>query len=390
MDLSSWETINAASGAGASFMAKAASHFQQVAGNISGAGIVTNSAESSNIKNSIKPFAKADDSNEEAWIMGRKYYTQSDFHILKREIRSRLWFSYRKDFPPIGESGMTSDRGWGCMLRCGQMVVAECLQRINIGRDFRWNPSEASPQYLDLLPLFADGRSALYGVHQLSMVTSDQKPVGTWFGPNAVAQAIKKMTAYDPEQRLQVYVAMNTALIISEIMSNSLEPWKPLLLFIPVRLGINEINRLYFESLKACFELEQCAGVIGGRPNHALYFLGYTCDDLICLDPHETQTAMTVGTKSSPDEEEADMSYHTDQFYRWHMDQLDPSISLCFFCDTKESFKDLIQQLQQKVNKPQGGLTMFEIYEKPIEQSLSNLESVDDFNASDAEEFEII
>ena len=82
MDLSSWETINAASGAGASFMAKAASHFQQVAGNISGAGIVTNSAESSNIKNSIKPFAKADDSNEEAWIMGRKYYTQSGTRIL--------------------------------------------------------------------------------------------------------------------------------------------------------------------------------------------------------------------------------------------------------------------------------------------------------------------
>ena len=37
---------------------------------------------------------------------------------------------------------------------------------------------------------------------------------------------------------------------------------------------------------------------------------------------------MAVGTKSSPDEEEADKSYHTDQFYRWHMDELDPSISL--------------------------------------------------------------
>ena len=44
---------------------------------------------------------------------------------------------------------------------------------------------------------------------------------------------------------------------------------------------------------KACFELEQCAGVIGGRPNHALFYLGYTCDDLICLDPHETQEACT-------------------------------------------------------------------------------------------------
>ena len=38
--------------------------------------------------------------------------------------------------------------------------------------------------------------------------------------------------------------------------------------------------------------------------------------------------ACTVGSKSCPDEEEADASYHTDQFYRWHMDQLDPSIAL--------------------------------------------------------------
>ena len=37
---------------------------------------------------------------------------------------------------------------------------------------------------------------------------------------------------------------------------------------------------------------------------------------------------MTVGTKSTEDEEEADLSYHTEKFYRWHMDQLDPSIAL--------------------------------------------------------------
>ena len=37
---------------------------------------------------------------------------------------------------------------------------------------------------------------------------------------------------------------------------------------------------------------------------------------------------MTVGSKSSEDEEEADKSYHTDEFYRWHMNQLDPSIAL--------------------------------------------------------------
>lgn len=181
----------------------------------------------------------------------------SDFNILKKEIRSRFWFSYRKDFPPIGESGMTSDRGWGCMLRCGQMVVAECLSRLYLGRDFRWTPSEASDQYLDILPLFTDDRSALFGIHQLSMVNSDEKPIGTWFGPNGVAQAIKKMTNFDPDQRLNVQVALNNVLIISEVFESSCAngPWMPLLLFVPVRLGINEINPTYFSSLKVIFSL---------------------------------------------------------------------------------------------------------------------------------------
>ena len=120
------------------------------------------------------------------------------------------------------------------------------------GRDFRWSPSEASPQYLDLLPLFADERSALFGIHQLSMVCSDEKPIGTWFGPNGVAQAIKKMTMFDPGQTLNVHVAMNNVLIISEVLSSSASngPWRPLLLFVPVRLGINDINPTYFSSLK--------------------------------------------------------------------------------------------------------------------------------------------
>ena len=77
MDLPTWETLNAASGAGASFMAKAASHFQKVTGNF------TSEDSADSATKVIKPFAK-DDKNEEAWIMGRKYFTQSgtDFIIL--------------------------------------------------------------------------------------------------------------------------------------------------------------------------------------------------------------------------------------------------------------------------------------------------------------------
>jgi len=382
MDLSSWEsTIGAGS---ASFLSKV----QQMTDSLTG----KSGGEDSKSKSpNVIPFTNPDTSqnNEEVWFLGRKYFTQTDFNNLRREVRSRLWFSYRKEFPAIGDSGMTSDKGWGCMLRCGQMVVAECLQRLYLGRDFRWSPSEASEQYLDILPLFADDRSALFGVHQLSMVSSDEKAIGTWFGPNGVAQAIKKMTSYDPEQRINVQVAMNNVLVISEILESSqIEgPWKPLLLFVPVRLGINDINPTYFSSLKACFELEQCAGVIGGRPNHALFYLGYTCDDLICLDPHETQEACTVGSKSCEEEEEADASYHTEQFYRWHLDQLDPSIALCFFCPSEASFHQLIRKIRENINSQ--GNAMFEIYEKPIEEGIAKLDNMDNFNTSD-DEFEIL
>ena len=60
------------------------------------------------------------------------------------------------------------------------------------------------------------------------------------------------MTNYDPDQRLNVQVAMNNVLVISEIIASSCieGPWKPLLLFVPVRLGINDINPMYFSSLK--------------------------------------------------------------------------------------------------------------------------------------------
>lgn len=52
---------------------------------------------------------------------------------LNDNVKSRLLFTYRRNFPGIGESGMTSDRGWGCMLRCGQMVIAQALINQHLG-----------------------------------------------------------------------------------------------------------------------------------------------------------------------------------------------------------------------------------------------------------------
>ncbi len=103
---------------------------------------------------------------------------------------------------------------------------------------------------------------------------------------------------------------MDNHLILEEIRRGSEEPagagasaqggqvpppssWKkPLLLFVPLRLGLTELNPIYFGDVKECFEMPQSLGAIGGRPNHALYFIGCCDEALIYLDPHTTQVGV--------------------------------------------------------------------------------------------------
>lgn len=104
--------------------------------------------------------------------------------------------------------------------------------------------------------------------------------------------------------------------------------WKPLLLMIPLRLGLNDINPIYIPALKKCFEIEENCGMIGGRPNQALYFIGYVGDEVLYLDPHTTQRSGSVGEKTSEDEIEFDTTFHQKYAGRIPFTGMDPSLAI--------------------------------------------------------------
>ncbi|XP_045079520.1 cysteine protease ATG4B isoform X2 [Coregonus clupeaformis] len=378
-------------------------------------------------------FEDFPETSEPVWILGKEFNALTERDDILSDVTSRLWFTYRKNFPPIGGTGPTSDTGWGCMLRCGQMILGEALVCRHLGRDWRWVRDQPQrDEYISILNAFLDKKDSYYSLHQIAqMGVGEGKPIGQWYGPNTVAQVLKKLTVFDSWSRLAVHVAMDNTVVMEEIKrlcmpwldyggaacaetqggmpkhNGCLEGacalaeeettlWKPLVLLIPLRLGLSDINKAYIETLKQCFQLPQCLGVIGGKPNSAHYFIGYVGDELIYLDPHTTQPAV----EPCEDSQVPDHTYHSQHPpCRMHICEIDPSIAVGFFCRTEDDFDDWCMRIR-KLSHTRGGLPMFELVDRQPSHFASSVDvlnlttdfsdRLERFFDSEDEEFEIL
>jgi cysteine protease ATG4 len=153
-------------------------------------------------------------------------------------------------------------------------------------------------------------------------------------------------------------VALDHQLATEEVLEQQ-DPlnFQPILIIVPLRLGLGELNPIYIDGLKKFLEMKSSLGIIGGRPNQALYFFGYVGDEILYLDPHTCQRSGSVGNKETQTEIEIDETYHQKYAGRMAFTAMDPSIAVSFLCKTRKEFDELIEQLETK----DGSTQLFEV-----------------------------
>lgn len=355
------------------------------------------------------------------WLLGKQFELPRDAEKLVADVKSKLWITYRRDFPPIDDPNRyTSDRGFGCMIRCGQMVLANALIYKNVGRDWLWTNDSynSNPNYQVVLKSFQDKQSHPYSIHNIVRIGQQEgKNVGEWFGPNTIAQALKRQAQnllFKKSTPNQLQISIDTALdnivVVEELkskfkksignndnkISSESDPkgddlvWVPGILFIQLRLGLTKINPIYFGALKRTFQFKHSLGIIGGRPNHALYLIGNIDDDIVYLDPHNTQRFVNLdNSDASPIDNTdgfpnwmsgqtvgpVDYSYHCDCVEKMPLDKLDPSLALCFYFESEKDF-DYWCELSNELLIKSEQAPMFEITKSRPSEWSSTLDSL--------------
>lgn len=209
-------------------------------------------------------------------------FSMGNVEAFRRDFASRVWLTYREEFPPLPGSTLTSDCGWGCMLRAGQMMLAQALSLHLLGRDWTWSEAltlqpldtetwttsaakrlvaslEASLQpgssqlksrakspaqafgsaeeadahlkemyHRTLVSWFGDSPSSQLGLHRLVQLgLALGKQAGDWYGPAIVAHILKKAVeeAIDPILAgITAYVSQDCTVYSADVMDSHRAP----------------------------------------------------------------------------------------------------------------------------------------------------------------------
>jgi len=166
-------------------------------------------------------------------------------------------------------------------------------------------------------------------------------------------QILEQATDTYPElDTIRVHIAQDCTVYLGDLQQSCSEDtfhepkvidnqWKALILLIPLRLGGEHMNPCYDSCLKGLLSLEQCIGIIGGKPKRSRYFIGWQDDYLIHLDPHQCQDMVDVIISNFPLK-----TFHCKELQKTALKQMDPSCCVGFYLRTQHDFDEFRLNVQ--------------------------------------------
>jgi cysteine protease ATG4 len=159
--------------------------------------------------------------------------------------------------------------------------------------------------------------------------------IGSWIGPNTICYLLSEsVETSDYKEKINIEIFNNNMIIRNHIISI------PNLIFMPLRLGIENIENIYYHQLFILFTYQNFVGFIGGNGSKAYYFVAIDNNfDIYYIDPHYTQDINN------------EVTYITDNLYKINIKDIDPSLALCFSIKDQEEYKILCDNISRDFQK---------------------------------------
>ena len=361
-------------------------------------------------------------------IFHKKFQKNETFQNYRNKLNSFIYLSYRKNFNKIKsyrtKNFLTSDCGWGCMIRSSQMILARAIYKIlktqgikdKIERKIKTIqyfldnpiPKDNIPQQLisyknNLLKKNTNKNEAIikgiYSPFSIRMISNlgeiFKKSAGEWFSDvnlPLIYNIINSELKVIPD--LKIYPFLSN-IILKDIINDSFElinddnnnnneenillydnkkyAFKKMgLIFVSVRIGLYTISPEYFPSLNELFSCKEYLGFIGGKNFQASYFIGYTDNYVLYIDPHYAQSSVENINNINDI-----ASYNVKDLYELQYKNLQTAMTLGFLFRNLEEFKDL-KNFLENYSKKEYSCFSFQYENVPLKEFESEKEK-DDF-----------
>ena len=344
-----------------------------------------------------------------------------DIQKLNSKIAKIIYVSYRSKFKPQinvkNNKTFTSDCGWGCMIRSSQMILSKALYKVfkyiykldktaieyvipfimDRNLDVTKHKYLGMDSYIKKLNEF--GKKDIveidppFSIHKIVILGQKfGRTSGEWFSDFELPKIYDIInTTFDIIPGLSI-IHFNSFIELKQILTRCfkevpinndnngilydennifyLEGKKYLiekmgLIFVSVRLGLDNISPVYFPSIKKLFSCKECLGFIGGKKwtNSASYFFGNYGNILLYLDPH-------FNNKSIDHLDNINISSYTNKtIYQLELKTLKAAFTIGFLFRNIKEFNELFSFFTE-VKKEENAC--FSFTEKEVEKNISN------------------